>query len=90
MGIHSDMAFQSLSDKSFIIVKLTSELSLRGSLTKYGNKYAMLVSNKLSNLEKYKTAFTSSTSFKNIYIITKMVDLADINLNEVCIIENLV
>ena len=69
----------SWEDKSFIVVKLTSELSLRGRLRK---KFTVLVSTKICTLEKYKTAFTSTMPVKQIFIVTAVSELQSIKLSQ--------
>ena len=74
------VCINSEKDKLFIVVKLTSELSLRGRLKK---KWSILLSTKVSQLERYKTSFTSTTNFKHIYMITEEKDLKTIDFEKV-------
>ena len=70
-------------DKSFIVVKLTTELAIRGRLK---NKIAFLVSPSSATLEKFASSYRTGTGFKHIYLINKVEELAGVELDQIEIV----
>ena len=70
-------------DKSFIVVKLTTELAIRGRLK---NKIAFLVSPSTSTLEKFASSYRTGTGFKHIHLINQLEELENVALDKIEIV----